>query len=138
MTLYKHNLQIWQHNKVYMTNNQQGREKFEAWIRRRDKYFACKLPGKLLTREGSTPKFRFCWSRRRNWSENTELLILSSTLVSRSRHNLNTLRPDGPSIKYPQFPDILNVLNVQHSKLLLITVWHISLCSWARNCRNCM
>jgi len=45
---------------------------------------------------------------------------------------------DGLLIKYPQFPDILNTLNVQPHNLFLLTVWHCRLCSWAPDCRNCI
>ena len=41
-------------------------------------------------------------------------------------------------IKYPQFPDVLNAVNVQPHKIFLLIVWHFSLCSWARHSRNCI
>ena len=138
MTLYKYMLQIWQHNEVYMTNNQHGRDKGGDCFTRRDNWIACTLPGKWLPRKWSTPNIRFCWSKSGSCGENTELLILSSTLVSRSRHNLNTLPTGRPLIKYPQFPDILNALNIEPHNLILITVWHCRLCSWVSDCRNCM
>jgi len=46
--------------------------------------------------------------------------------------------PDGLLIKYPQFPDLLNALNVQPHNIFLLTVWHSRLRSWAPDCRNCM
>jgi hypothetical protein len=36
-----------------------------------------------------------------------------------------------PLIKYPQFLDVLNAFNVQPHNMLLHTVWHCRLCSWA-------
>ena len=34
---------------------------------------------------------------------------------------LTLLRPDGLLIKYPQFPDVLNTLNVQPRNIFLLT-----------------
>ena len=35
-------------------------------------------------------------------------------------HNLTLLRPGGLLIKYPQFPDVLNTLNVQPHNIFLL------------------
>ena len=51
---------------------------------------------------------------------------------------LTLLRLDGLLIKYPQFPDVLNALNIQPHNIFLLTVWHCRLCSWARDFRNCI
>ena len=51
---------------------------------------------------------------------------------------LTHCRPDGPLIKYPQFPDLLSTLNVQPHNIFLLTFWCCKLCSWAPDCRNCM
>jgi len=53
-------------------------------------------------------------------------------------HRLTLCRPDGLLIKYPQFPDLLNALNVQTHNIFLLTVWHCRLRSWAPDYRNCM
>jgi hypothetical protein len=47
-------------------------------------------------------------------------------------------RPDGLLIKYPQFPDLLNPLNVQPHNIFLPTVWHCRLRSWAPDYGNCV
>jgi len=51
---------------------------------------------------------------------------------------LTLCRPDGLLIKYPQFPDLLNALNVQPHNIFLLMVWHCRLRSWAPDYRNCM
>ena len=51
--------------------------------------------------------------------------------------HLTHLRLDVLLIKYPQFPDVLNTLNVQLYNIFLLMFWHCKLCSWAPECRNC-
>ena len=51
---------------------------------------------------------------------------------------ISLCRPDGLLIKYPQFQDLLNALNVQPHNIFLRTVWHCRLRSWAPDYRNCM
>ena len=58
-----------------------------------------------------------------------EVVVRTGNFLSSAPHlslapgiNLILCRPDGPSIKYPQFPAILNALNFQPRNLLLIKV----------------
>jgi len=65
------------------------------------------------------------------WLGSHQLLLFSFACilsVVKLRHcirhspTLTLCRPDGPLIKYPQFPGILNALNVQPHNIFLLTV----------------
>jgi len=49
----------------------------------------------------------------------TEFSFYTLLYISIIANILTLCQPDGPVIKYPQFPDVLNALNVQPQNILL-------------------
>ena len=62
----------------------------------------------------------FWWGNLKK-SDNLQHLGVDGSII------LTLLRPDGLLIKYPQFPDVLNALNVQPHNIFLLTIWHCRL-----------
>jgi len=55
---------------------------------------------------------------------NVEAVVLVESNYMQVMVILTPCRPDGILIKYPQFPEVLNSLNVQPHNIFLLTVWH--------------